>query len=26
VRVTLPRRASDQPKRAEAGSHCPLTP
>jgi hypothetical protein len=24
--VTLPRGASDQDKRAEAGSHCPLTP
>jgi hypothetical protein len=24
--VTLPRGASDQRKRAEAGSHCPLTP
>jgi hypothetical protein len=26
VRVTLPRGASDQSKRAEAGHHCPLTP
>jgi hypothetical protein len=24
--VTLPRGASDQSKRAEAGHHCPLTP
>jgi hypothetical protein len=24
--VTLPRGASDQHKRTEAGSHCPLTP
>jgi hypothetical protein len=24
--VTLPRGASDQRKRAEAGDHCPLTP
>ena len=26
VRVTLPRGASDQRKRAKAGHHCPLTP
>jgi hypothetical protein len=26
VRVTLPRGASDQRKRAEAGHHCPLPP
>jgi hypothetical protein len=25
-RVALPRGASDQAKRAEAGSNCPLTP